>query len=103
MELIEFKKEKIVYIGRWDGEEQTVSILNFGDAQRSILIPLSAQCWIKLLNSGEQLWLGSGSTTPERLRSEGEVMLNVNPKSVVLFCNDRGRGSFQGHSKGKEI
>jgi maltooligosyltrehalose trehalohydrolase len=87
LDVIGFEKQKLLCVRRWNGSTQAFAAFCFSDAQVSVSVGLPAGNWHKLLDSGDQRWLGTGSAIPAELNSEGEVSLTLQPKSFVLFSN----------------
>lgn len=85
MELVAFEKEATLCVRRWSSCDEALLILNFGDLKRELTFPFSAGRWLKLLDSCDKCWLGNGSSCPNAVDSQGEVTLNVNSKSLLVF------------------
>lgn len=60
-------------------------LLCFADEAVQVNLPLPPGDWVKLLDSQERRWDGSGSSFPALVRSEGAVALELQPKSVILL------------------
>lgn len=85
MEVAGSEKEKVLSVRRWSGDHEIFMALHFGDASASVTLAVPAGGWDKILDSAEQRWRGNGSAVPEKLLSEGEVALTLEPKAFVLF------------------
>jgi maltooligosyltrehalose trehalohydrolase len=88
LEIIEFEEKRLLYLRRWSDINEVMMVFNFSDCQEAVVLPVPSGCWQKRLDSADEKWQGNGDTAPERLESEGEVALNVGPKSVVLFIKE---------------
>ncbi|MBI2859269.1 MAG: malto-oligosyltrehalose trehalohydrolase [Chloroflexi bacterium] len=85
VEVLGYEKARLLYIRRWARDSEAVAALNFGDARSSVLLPVPEGHWQKQLDSAESPWLGKGSRVPVEFVSEGEIALDLEPKSFVLF------------------
>lgn len=70
------------------GGEETVLLLNFGEAEVSVCCPLKAGSWNRRLDSADENWLGSGSRVPERLECAVGMSLIMGPRSAVLLSRE---------------
>ena len=58
-------------------------IMNFNtEARRYTTIELPAGSWRKVLDSSEERWMGPGSTIPDTIPSENNLLL---PPSVIVL------------------
>lgn len=85
MEVIDYEKEKVLLILRWDGSQEICIIYSFFHNEINISLPVPAGNWRKLLDSSEERWLGEGGKLPSQLISSGKIQLDINPKSCFLF------------------
>jgi maltooligosyltrehalose trehalohydrolase len=85
MEVSGLEKQKLLCLRRWSGNDQILSVFHFGHDQISFGLPVPPGRWVKLLDSSEKHWLGTGSLVPREVDSLGEVLLTLNPKTVAVF------------------
>jgi maltooligosyltrehalose trehalohydrolase len=83
-----YEETRLLLIRRWYQDEEVVIIFNFSNNQTSFELPVPVGHWQKQLDSSDVRWLGNGSIVSERIDSEGEVALTLNPKSFVLFTKE---------------
>lgn len=80
----------VMYVRRWSESGEIIAVFNFGNYISSVTLPFPEGHWLKQLDSADSQWSGKGSCVPVELASEGEVMLDLTPKSFVVFS----RGSL---------
>ncbi len=85
MEVLGDEKNKTLYVRRWREDSEVVLIYNLSDNEVKIRQPVPSGQWRKILDSTEARWLGGGGAIPEKLGSNGEIILTLVPESVVLF------------------
>ena len=85
MEVIAWEREKILGIRRWEGAEETGMIFNFSEEEKSAHPPLEGGTWVKLLDSQDERWGGKGTSVPDRLASEGEIRVDLQPSTFLCF------------------
>ena len=90
MEVSSFGREKVFLVRRWSGPAQAAAACHYGDSTVSIEAPLPPGAWVKLLDSSETRWGGSGSAIPEKLDPRGEISLTLNPGAFVLLSMTSG-------------
>jgi len=88
LEVVGYGETKSLFIRRWNEGEEVITIFNFSDGQTSVPLPVPAGRWQKHLDSADGRWLGNGSTMPDKLESEGEVLFTLSPKSFALFVKE---------------
>lgn len=86
MEVTEFEEERVLFIRRWEGEEEVFMVLNFGDIPADMDLAVPAGFWKKQLDSQEERWGGNGTPVPSRFHTPGRVRLFLNPKALALFA-----------------
>lgn len=84
------EEDGVLVLRRGSAGEAAVAVFHFGDAAAAIALPLPVGRWVKRLDSAEAPWGGPGSALPERLPSDGQVRLPLNPKAVVLYTQEEG-------------
>jgi maltooligosyltrehalose trehalohydrolase len=89
MKVTGHEKEKILFLHRWQDESEVVIIYNCGEGESAVSLPVPVGGWQKRFDSAAVAWGGGGSSTPEKLQSEGELIIPVSPASVVLFVKEQ--------------
>ncbi len=85
LEVITYEKPKIIYIRRWDDDSEVMAVFNFSESSSSVVLPVPEGEWHKLIDSEDRQWSGSGSSVPAKLRSDGGLSINLEPRAFVLF------------------
>ena len=88
MEVQSPKGEPLIVVHRWTNRDAAVLVLHFGEAARSLSLPVPPGLWQKRLDSADPRWSGPGTSLPDRLESHGEVALNLSAQSVLLFTRE---------------
>jgi maltooligosyltrehalose trehalohydrolase len=88
LKVISFEKSGVLYIRRWSDSDQAALVFNFGDAQATLVLPIPAGRWWKLLDSEDEKWFGRGTALPSEFVSEGEVALTLKPRSFAVFNSE---------------
>ncbi|HEX5411603.1 MAG TPA: malto-oligosyltrehalose trehalohydrolase [Terriglobia bacterium] len=84
-EAIAFEREKLLWFRRWRNGAQIVFIINFGDKPATAVLPFPKAPFIKILDSADQQWNGSGNLCPDLLEADGNAAVTVAPSSVAVF------------------
>jgi maltooligosyltrehalose trehalohydrolase len=84
-EVTTFAEEKIIFIRRWEGNDQVAVALHFGKVPLKIAVPLPEGRWGILLSSADLRWGGPEIATPNEFNSTGKLQIVLNPCSVVLW------------------
>ena len=93
MEVFVGEAANVLLVRRWHGAAQTAAASHFGESAASVLLPIPAGDWGKLLDSSDSRWDGPGSGVPETVRSEGRVVLALGPRAFVLLARKRNEAS----------
>lgn len=88
MEVTGFEKQKTIAIRRWADLDETVQVYNYGSAETKLTVPFQAGKWQRRLDSAAPQWQGPGSRLPDRLDSEGEALLTLGPRAMVLYSRE---------------
>jgi len=83
LEVSSIEAEKILFLRRWTDDSQIFCILNFNEQQVAFTPALPQGNWKKILDSAEAKWMGPGSTLPEKITSDPELI--VTPHSFALY------------------
>lgn len=76
---------KILFLRRWADKEEACLIYNFASAHVEVRLPIPAGEWEKRLDSAAEIWHGEGSSIPLYLESNGNILLKLNPQTVILL------------------
>ncbi len=85
MEVTGYENQKVLFIRRWSRDNEIFAVFHFQDAEISLPLSVPVGRWIKMLDSSDERWQGSGSFIPDKVRSKGEVTLRLGPKMFSLF------------------
>jgi len=85
MEVLDYERENVLLIRRWNAACQAAAVFHFGETQVSTPLHLPTGSWHKRLDSAEERWDGPGSTVPELVASDGKVSLRMHPKAFLLL------------------
>jgi maltooligosyltrehalose trehalohydrolase len=89
MEVAEIAAAKVLALRRWAGAHEVLCLFNFGDAQRSVSIPLLHAACRKLLDSADPEWGGGGSSAAGELPAgSGDTRVTLAPWSFVLYASE---------------
>ena len=89
MQVTDDEKAKILWLHRWQPGSEAAIIYNCGEDEAAVSLPVPEGRWQKRFDSAEVVWGGDGSSTPETLQSEGELIIPVKPASAVLFVKEQ--------------
>ncbi|MFC2021725.1 malto-oligosyltrehalose trehalohydrolase [Chloroflexota bacterium] len=84
----DFADNKLLYLHRWNGDNQAVMAFNISGDPVSVTLPVPAGKWHKKLDSAEELWAGGGSAVPQSLNSKGKITVTLNPWAFILFIKE---------------
>lgn len=86
---VEVYMKDILLVRRWNRDSEVYVIFFFGGTETTAPVPLPEGRWRKRLDASEMQWLGEGSSVPDELLSEGEVLLTLGPRTCILFERTR--------------
>jgi maltooligosyltrehalose trehalohydrolase len=75
---------------RAEGDE-ILAAYHFGAQPESIPVAATPGGWTRMLDSAEERWAGPGSQVPERLASDGQLLLAMAPKSFCVLRREAAR------------
>jgi maltooligosyltrehalose trehalohydrolase len=84
-EVIGFNQERVLVVRRWQEAEEVLLVANLGIYPTTVTFAAPHGEWVKLLDSAEPRWHGSGPVLPERYLCEGQMTLTSAARSVGLF------------------
>lgn len=82
---IDQEAEKLLLARHWKGPEEAFMAFHFGEAAATCTTVLSGTGWQKRMDSADRQWCGKGSVAPASIDCEGEITLQLQPKSFVVF------------------
>ncbi len=85
METIVFEREKLLWVKRWNGNDQAVAVFNAGNALTSPPLPFPAARFNKILDSADQRWHGGGSLSPATMGGKSKDCIPIAATSFVLY------------------
>ena len=88
MQVISYEREKLLWVHRWDGCDHAIAVFNLGDMAAVAALPFPDMSLTKILDSSDQRWNGAGSSTPEVLAPGEGGLLQIAPKSFVLYHSE---------------
>jgi maltooligosyltrehalose trehalohydrolase len=72
---------------RWSADQEILAAFHLGAAPQTVNMNAEAGEWDKLLDSGEERWLGSGTSIATCLESEGTIDLALHPKQCIVLSS----------------
>jgi maltooligosyltrehalose trehalohydrolase len=85
-EVAAIAEANVLVLRRQAGTDEVLCLFNFGDAQRSVSIPLRHAACRKLLDSAEPEWGGGGSPAAGELSAgSGKTQVTLAPWSFILY------------------
>jgi len=84
-DVIALENKKTLFVRRRCGECEVFVAFSFADSVIAVDAPVPPGRWQRLLDSSDEQWKGDGSLLALKLSSEGEVGLQLNRKSVVIY------------------
>jgi maltooligosyltrehalose trehalohydrolase len=86
MRVTGFPEHRALAVERWDGDDETLIVMNFSDRPAELRLTLRVGTWVRRLDSASPEWAGAGSAAPAELVARSEVRLAVAPTSVVTYA-----------------
>jgi maltooligosyltrehalose trehalohydrolase len=77
------EEERLLLLRRWHERSEALCIMNFNKNDTPAYITISTGKWRKILDSSEQIWMGTGSITPDICDNKKRVP--IKPLSAALF------------------
>ena len=73
----------------YHGNFHEISILfNFKSDHQELCVPLKPGAWSKVMDSSDELWGGPVKTSSDKIKSDGEAMIGLVPRSVLILKLD---------------
>ncbi|VTS00671.1 malto-oligosyltrehalose trehalohydrolase : Malto-oligosyltrehalose trehalohydrolase OS=Moorella thermoacetica (strain ATCC 39073) GN=Moth_1809 PE=3 SV=1: CBM_48: Alpha-amylase: DUF3459 [Gemmata massiliana] len=86
MRVTPFPGSRTLAVERWDGDDETLIVMNFSDRPADARLTLREGTWERHLDSTEERWAGPGAASPPQLVARSEVRLTVPATSVVAYA-----------------
>ncbi|HKJ78083.1 MAG TPA: DUF3459 domain-containing protein, partial [Prolixibacteraceae bacterium] len=74
--------EKLFVMERWQGKQRILVIMNFENESQPVALNLKNK-FVKVLDSTEKKWNGTGSGAPETVHENGEITVQKN--SILIY------------------
>jgi maltooligosyltrehalose trehalohydrolase len=84
-DVIALEIKKTLFVRRRCGENEVFLAFSFAKSVIAVDAPVPPGCWERLLDSSDEQWKGDGSLVASKLQSVGEVGLQLNRKSFVIY------------------
>jgi len=88
MEVSGEEEGMILVVRRWHRDHEAALCLHLEPRERRTALPLPPGSWYKVLDSGEERWLGPGSSIPEQLSPAQWGIGRMGPFQMVLLSRD---------------
>jgi len=85
IDVIALENKKTLFVQRRSRENEVFLAFSFAESVIAVDAPVPPGCWQRLLDSSDEQWKGDGSLVALKLQSEGEVVLQINHKSFVIY------------------
>jgi maltooligosyltrehalose trehalohydrolase len=79
---VAFESRRVLLVRR---EQHAWMAFSFSDAAQTLTVPVLAGEWERWLATADAEWEGPGTRSPARLASTGEVTLELEPYSLVVY------------------
>jgi maltooligosyltrehalose trehalohydrolase len=86
MRVTPFPEHQTLAVERWDGDDETLLVLNFGDRPAEVRLMLRTGTWDRVLASADGRWDGPGATAPAALVARSEVRFAVAPLALAVYA-----------------
>lgn len=77
------ESDRLILLHRWQDRSQIFSILNFADEAVSFTNNIPQGKWQKLLDSSEAKWMGDGTSLPQAIELNSELI--IQPQSIAIY------------------
>ena len=84
-EISAYDKQRVMLMRRWNGDQTSLILYNFSDAEISFAPAIPAGHWQKILDSAAAQWDGPGARLPETLQGAEEISLSMSASGFALF------------------
>jgi maltooligosyltrehalose trehalohydrolase len=94
-EVVGFARQNVIILRRWHLDDEVLAVFHFGTETTEMALPLPAGAWCTLLDSSDSRWGAEPSDdaplASPTITSEGEVTVQLSPRSFVLFARERNQ------------
>ncbi|HEY1187135.1 MAG TPA: malto-oligosyltrehalose trehalohydrolase [Gemmata sp.] len=81
-----FPEHRVLVVERWDGDSETLLVLNFSDRPAEVVVKIRAGVWDRVLDSADARWGGPGARAPGELTGNGGTRVALAPHSVAAYA-----------------
>ncbi len=85
MEVTAFEKEMVLFVRRWDGPQETMTVFSYAREPVTVPLCLPSARWRTLLDSADSCWGGPGSLAPAEIVSSGEATFPMRGRSFAVL------------------
>jgi maltooligosyltrehalose trehalohydrolase len=85
MRVTPFPEHRTLAAERWDGDHETLVVMNFSDRPAEVRLTLRAGTWERVFHSADRRWGGPGGPAPAELVARSEVTVPVGPTAAVVY------------------
>jgi hypothetical protein len=86
MEVGSFEEDKVLFVRRWDNDDEVFSLFHFGEDIVRVGLTLPEGRWDRTLESSSYRWGGDGNYAPEKIDSHvSGVTISCCPYGFVLY------------------
>ncbi len=97
LETQSFEAERLLILRRWEGADEALVTLHFGETPCTVEIDLPAGTWRREIDSADPEWEGPGGAVPGRIISDGRAAVECRPTAFTLW-----RHTTEPHDNAKE-
>jgi maltooligosyltrehalose trehalohydrolase len=87
LEVHAYEKAQVLFLRRWYETDDVMLLYHFGTSPTTLTLPVPAGQWQKRLDTAAEQWHGPGSTLPDLLMADGEVLLTLPGQAGALFIH----------------
>jgi maltooligosyltrehalose trehalohydrolase len=80
--------ENVLLLHRWKDHDRVCIILAFAQDRTSPSLPFPLGKWRRILDSNDERWGGAGTQHPNEVESAGQILLALEPQSLVVFASN---------------
>jgi maltooligosyltrehalose trehalohydrolase len=86
MRVTAFPESHTLAVVRWDGDDETLVVLNFSDRPAEVQLTLGEGVWDRQLDTADARWRGPGSPAPAELLAWGDTAVTLAPTSAAVYA-----------------
>ncbi|MCB9756916.1 MAG: malto-oligosyltrehalose trehalohydrolase [Candidatus Omnitrophica bacterium] len=80
-------KNKIIFLRRWQNNQQVLSIVSFSAKRQSCSLSIASGTWQKIIDSTQAQWGGAGESLPQQIKSK--QIVNIAPESFAAYRQEK--------------